>query len=462
VRNPPGCGIFPDMKRRTFVAGTAGALTAATGAGGLIARADAADPMPGASVQGRGALRINAARINGHLTELAKFGANPQGGVSRVAYSDADRDGRAYVMQLMRSAKLDVSMDTAGNIWGRRSGSVPGLKPIIFGSHIDSVPEGGNYDGDVGSLGAIEVVQTFAEQGVTTRHPLEVVVWQNEEGGLYGSHAATGVMTAQELAARSVSGKTIREGITFLGGDPTRLESSRRAKGDAACYFELHIEQGGTLDLEKIPIGIVEGIVSIARWDVTVEGFANHAGTTAMTGRRDALLSASRLVEAVNRIVTSMPGRQVATVGKIQAFPGATNVIPGRVEMTVEVRDLSSDVIQRVGQMIQDEAKKIGERSGTTFSFRTSSTPHAPALSDPAMRGYISAAARQLGLATKLLPSGAGHDAQNLALICPMGMIFIPSIGGISHSPKEYSTPGDIENGVNVLMHAVLAADAGA
>ena len=227
-----------------------------------------------------------------------------------------------------------------------------------------------------------------------------------------------------------------------------------------ACYIELHIEQGGNLDKEKLNIGIVEGIVAIIRADVTVDGFANHAGTTAMAERHDALLAASRLVQAVNRIVTAKPGRQVGTVGRIQAFPGATNVVPGRVECTVELRDLDSDKLGQLMTEIRDEAARIGKMNGTTFTFRTSSTDHKAALSDPQVRGFIGQAAKALGFTTKLMPSGAGHDAQNMARIGPMGMIFIPSVGGISHSPKEYSTPKDIENGVNTLLHAVLLADA--
>lgn len=441
------------MKRRTFV------RSATLAAGGAVVAGTAGDLVATTRAQAQSRLRINGARINAHLAELSKFGRNPQGGVSRVAYSDADRDGRAYLMQLMRDATLAVSVDTAGNIWGKRPGSQAGLKPIVFGSHIDSVPEGGNYDGDVGTLGAVEVAQTLIEQGVTTRHPLDIVCWQNEEGGLYGSHAATDAVTAQELAGVSVSGKTIRDGIRFLGGDPTRLEESRRRTGDVTCYFELHIEQGGILDKEHLDIGIVEGIVAITRFDVTVAGLANHAGTTAMGDRHDALLSASRFVEAVNRIATATPGRQVATVGRIQAFPGAVNVIPGRVECTLEMRDLDAEKIKRLGAEIRAEAERIGKQNGTTFTFQGSSTDHVASLSDPAMRAHVAAASKALGLSTKLMPSGAGHDAQNMARIGPMGMIFIPSVGGISHSPKEFSTPKDIENGVNVLLHSVLAAD---
>src|SRR2546425_3271726 len=259
-------------------------------------------------------LRVNGSRIIEHLNALAEFGKNPQGGVSRVAYSEADRQGREYVLGLMRAAKLDVSIDAAGNLIGRRAGSDNQLKPILFGSHIDSVPEGGNYDGDVGSLGAIEVAQTLAEKSIVTQHPLEVVIFQNEEGGLIGSRAMNGELTEKELDLVSRSGKTIREGIKSIGGDPAKLSSVKRDKGSIAAYLELHIEQGGILEAEKIDIGVVEGIVGINWWDVTIEGFANHAGTTAMNNRQDALLAAAKFIEAVNRVVTSIPGRDRKSV----------------------------------------------------------------------------------------------------------------------------------------------------
>src|ERR1044072_2480748 len=208
-------------------------------------------------------LRVNGKRIMDHILALAEFGKNPQGGVSRVAYSDADKQGGEYVLGLMRAAKLDVTIDAAGNLMGRRGGSATGLAPLLIGSHIDTVPEGGNYDGVVGSMGAIEVAQTLAENNVTTRHPLEVVIFQNEEGGLIGSRAMDGELTEKELDLVSRSGKTIRDGIKFIGGDPAKLADVRRKKGDIAAYLELHIEQGGTLDAEKIKIGVVEGIVGI-------------------------------------------------------------------------------------------------------------------------------------------------------------------------------------------------------
>jgi beta-ureidopropionase / N-carbamoyl-L-amino-acid hydrolase len=437
------------MKRREFT----GSILAAAAAMSLprTARGFAPAAAP---------LRVNGARLNDHLAKLSEFGKNPQGGVSRVAYSDADKASRPFIMQLMRDAKLDVSIDAAGNIRGTRAGSDAALKPILFGSHTDSVPEGGMYDGDVGSMGAIEVAQTLAEQKITTRHPLIVVIWQNEEGGLWGTHAATAVLTPAELATVSRSGKTIREGIAFLGGDPDHLERTRLTKGSIAAYLELHIEQGGTLEAEKLDIGVVEGIVGIHQWNVTIDGFQNHAGTTAMNNRHDAMLSAARFIEAVNRVVTSEPGRQVGTVGRIIATPNTVNVIPGKVECTLELRDLDAAKIDALFAKIDAEAKKIGAMNGTTFTF-AQFTNNIPAPTAPAIRAMIAASATELGLKYKSMPSGAGHDAQDVAQICPVGMIFVPSIGGISHAPKEFSRPADITNGANVLLNTLLKLDSG-
>lgn len=403
-------------------------------------------------------LRVNGKRIMDHILALAEFGKNPQGGVSRVAYSDADKQGREYLLGLMRAAKLDVSIDAAGNLIGHRAGSASGLSPLLIGSHIDSVPEGGNYDGVVGSMGAIEVAQTLGENNLRLRHPLEVVIFQNEEGGLIGSRAMDGELTEKELDLVSRSGKTIREGIKFIGGDVSRLSEVRRKKGDIAAYLELHIEQGGTLDNEKVNIGVVEGIVGINWWDVSIEGFANHAGTTAMNNRQDALLAAAKFIEAVNRVVTSVPGRQVGTVGRITALPGAPNVIPGKVVLSLELRDLDAAKINMLFDKIKSEAEKIAAESKTKFDFKEINV-NIPAPTDPKIRSLISDAAHDLGLTTKSLPSGAGHDAQDMARLGPVGMIFVPSVGGISHSPREFSHPADIANGANVLLHTLLKLD---
>jgi N-carbamoyl-L-amino-acid hydrolase len=420
----------------------------------LLAAGAVALPSP----QSPSALRVNGQRVNAHLAGLSQFGKTPEGGTHRLAYSDADRQGREYAMTLMREAKLDVSVDAAGNLVGRRAGRDPSLKPLVIGSHIDSVPEGGSYDGQVGSMGAIEVAHTLAENNVALRHPLEVIIFQNEEGGTIGSHAIAKGLTEKELNLVTNSKKTIREGIKFIGGDPDKLTTVVRKPGDIAAYVELHIEQGGVLHSEKINIGVVEGIVGINWWDVTIEGFANHAGTTPMKGRRDALLAAAKYVEAVNRVVTSVPGRQVGTVGKMQAFPGAYNVIPGKVTTSLGLRDLDAAKTQMLFEKILVEVRQVEQATGTKFEFKqTNSTPPAP--TDVRVRRVIDEAAKQLGLTTKFMPSGAGHDAQEMANLGPVGMIFVPSVDGISHSPREFSRPEDITNGTNTLLHTLLKLD---
>ncbi|RMD92194.1 MAG: Zn-dependent hydrolase [Calditrichaeota bacterium] len=407
-------------------------------------------------------LRVNAARIEQRIMKLSEFGRNPEGGVSRVAFSAADIQGRKYIMSLMQQAGLKVRIDAAGNIIGRREGRNPKLPPIVFGSHIDSVPHGGNYDGDVGVIGAIECVQVLEENGIVTDHPLEVVVFSDEEGGLVGSRAMIGELSEEALDVVSHSGKTIREGIRAIGGDTDRLHEAVRKKGDIKAFIELHIEQGSILDSEGIQIGVVEGIVGINWWDVTIEGFANHAGTTPMDRRQDALLAAAHLIIAVNRVVTGVPGRQVGTVGRIKAEPGAPNVIPGRVVMSLELRDLSAEKIQMLFDKIVEEARAIEKKTGTKITFTPIDVTAVPAPTDERIRQIIAEAAKELGLSYIFMPSGAGHDAQDMARIAPTGMIFVPSVGGISHSPKEYTRPEDMANGANVLLHTILKIDRGA
>ncbi len=402
---------------------------------------------------------VNGDRLNGHLTAMAEFGKNPMGGVSRVAYSDFDLEGRRYTTGVMRAAGLTVTVDAAGNIWGRRAGRDVARKPLVFGSHIDSVPEGGNYDGTVGSFSAIEVAQALAEQRITTRHPIDVVIFQNEEGGTVGSRALVGEVSSTDLQLITKSGKTIGDGITFIGGDLSKMAAARRTKNDFAAYVELHIEQGGNLDAEQLDIGVVEGIVGIGWWDVTIGGVPNHAGTTPMDKRHDAMRAAAQFVEMVNRVVTSVPGRQVGTVGRIQSFPGAPNVIPGKVECSLELRELDAAKQAMLYDRIRTESAAIGSALGTTFAFRETHNS-APALCDGRIQSAVAESARRLTLSSRSLPSGAGHDAQHMAQLCPSGMIFIPSAGGISHAPKEFSKPQDITNGANVLLKTILALDA--
>jgi N-carbamoyl-L-amino-acid hydrolase len=415
-----------------------------------------------ADALGQDMVQASPERMEQRIKALSKFGANPEGGVSRVAFSDADLAGRTYIKELMREASLDVRVDTAGNVIGRRAGREDGLPPILFGSHIDSVPGGGNYDGDVGVIAAIEVIEVFNEYDIQTRHPLEVVSFTDEEGGLSGSRAMAGKLSEGALQVVSHSGLTIGEGIRQVGGDPERLDLAVRKPGELAAYIELHIEQGAILYEQKIDIGVVEGIVGIRWWDITVEGMANHAGTTPMNRRRDAMVTAAELTLAVNRIANKLEGRQVATVGRIAALPGAPNVIPGKVVMSLEIRDLDAGKIQQVFELIEAEAGRIAEARKTPVRFEELDVASPPAPTDELMRDIIASAADRLGLSYKRMPSGAGHDAQDLAHLTPTGMIFVPSVDGISHSPKEFTSAEDMANGASVLLHTILAVDSGA
>jgi beta-ureidopropionase / N-carbamoyl-L-amino-acid hydrolase len=402
--------------------------------------------------------RVNGSRVNQHLAGLSRFGANPQGGVSRVAFSQADLDGRAFTMSLMRAAGLEVHVDAAGNLLGQRAGTLTGSRPLLFGSHIDSVPEGGNYDGDVGSMSAIEVAHTLAERRYSNRHPLLVAIWADEESGLTGSRGFIGDLPEDELRRPGRDGIPLADKLRRIGGDPDRIAEARHAPGSVAAYVELHIEQGGILDEKSLQIGIVEGIVGIHHYDVTIKGFANHAGTTPMDRRRNAMLAAAELVLAVDRIVKSVPGRHVGTVGRLLVKPGAPNVIPGQVDLTVELRDLSTQKIEALWTRIHADGQEIARRYDTTLEYVLQHV-NAPALSDPAIRAVIADAVHGLGLSSQAMPSGAGHDAQDLARICPMGMIFVPSVKGISHSPLELTRPEDVANGANVLLQTVLRLD---
>jgi N-carbamoyl-L-amino-acid hydrolase len=422
-------------------------------------RASALAGRASGAASGAAPLRVNADRLNASLAGFDSIGRTGTG-INRVAYSAADLAGRAYTQDVMRQAGLAPRVDAAGNIWGRVPGSGRGLAPIVVGSHVDSVTDGGNYDGPVGTFAAIEVARTLRERGVRLRHPLDVVVWQNEEGGTIGSKLAVGMLTDADLDKVARSGKTVREGIALVGGDVARLESARLKRGDVACYMELHIEQGGLREKAGLRIGVVEGIVGLRWFEVTITGFANHAGATPMDQRQDAMLAAARFTVAVNEAVTGEPGRQVATVGRVNVSPNTTNVIPGQVVLTVDLRDLDQAKVERFTQRFEALGREIGSATRTTFAFKRP-VESAPAMADARVMGWIDASAASLGLTRQRMPSGAGHDAQELAHVAPMGMIFVPSVGGISHSPRELTKPEDVANGADVLLNAVIAADRG-
>ncbi len=400
---------------------------------------------------------VDAARVLARLDALRPFGRQPGGGLSRLGYSAADRDARELVRAWMREAGLTPRVDVAGNLIGHRTGTRD-LPPLLVGSHVDSVPDGGHYDGQLGVVGALEVAQAVHERGERWRHPLEVVVWANEEGGLCGSRAVSGQFKAFELGNPTLSGRSIEEGIVFVGGDPQRLDTAVRRRGEVGGYLELHIEQGGVLERTGTTIGVVEGIVGIRWWTVRITGRANHAGTTPMDQRQDALLAAARFVDTVHRHVRSLPGTQVGTVGQLSVEPGAPNVVPGAVTCSLELRDLDDARIEAVFLELRALAEAIGRDTGTSFAF-AGRHENAAAPSDPHLRALISAAATAQGLSHRTMPSGAGHDAQAIATLAPMGMIFVPSVGGISHAPAELTRDEDCVHGVRVLLDAARAAD---
>jgi N-carbamoyl-L-amino-acid hydrolase len=403
---------------------------------------------------------IDAANLLSRLRDLATIGATAAGGVNRPAYSDDDLAAREVVREWMHKIDMTVRVDTAGNTFGRLEGSDPTLPPIVIGSHTDSVPDGGRYDGALGVVAALEVARTLQGSEDGLRHPLEVVNFQNEEGGIVGSKAAIGRLDAAELSRTAVSGFTLRDGIRRLGGDPDRLADCVLAPGSRAAYVELHIEQGRVLEQCTADIGVVEGIVGIWYWEVRFDGVASHAGTTPMPDRHDALLAAARFIDAVHDVVTSLPGRHVGTVGRLTVHPSAPNVIAGRVVATLELRDLVASTVEGLYHAIETRAGAIARDTGTTVHFRPT-THTTPAPTDSRVRNAIEQVACGLGLSPTFLPSGAGHDAQHMTVVCPSGMLFVPSVDGLSHSPRELTRDQDCVNGANVLLGVVRHLDAG-
>ena len=408
---------------------------------------------------------IDSNRLKDRLTEISAFGKNPERGISRLGFSEADANARAWVLAKMRDAGLEVWVDAAANIHGRRPGKEPDLPVILFGSHIDSVPEGGIFDGTLGSLGALEVLTTLRAENRETRHPLEMVIWADEEGvhfgqGLFGSRAATAGPKRGELDLIGDDGLSLSEWLERYGQRPRDIEQAVIDPRDVAAYFELHIEQGPYLHRAEVPIGIVEGIVGIYRFEATIDGFANHAGTTPMRERRDAMISAAKLTQAVREEVMAKPGSQVGNVGLLRAFPGAPNVVPGKVKLPIELRDVNALVVTDVLERIRDRANAIGKTDRTRITIEPFAS-EGPAPTDTGLQDHIDRVARELGLDTLRLPSGAGHDAQNVAHHgIPTAMIFVRSKDGVSHNPHEWTDWDDCARGVEVLYRAIVELDA--
>ncbi len=404
-------------------------------------------------------IRVRSRRIETRISDFAGFGRDHKGHGYRMAFTPGDIAGRKWFIELMKKAGLDTSTDEAGNLIGKRAGKDSSLKPIAFGSHIDMVPDGGNYDGTLGSLAALEAIEVMNENNIVTNRPLEMIIFTDEEGSMIGSKAMSSEITDDILQQVSHSQLTIAEGVNAVGGNAGNIGKCRRKKGDVHAFLELHIEQGGILEKEKLEVGVVQGIVGIEHWDITVEGFANHAGTTPMSLRQDALLAASKLIIAVNEVINSVQGSQVGTIGKIGALPGAYNVIPGKVSLGLEIRDLSSEKIELLFGKIEERAAEIAIASKTKIGFIRQPSVSKPALTDKGLQQVINKSAQLLGLKTKFMQSGAGHDSQNIARIAPVAMIFVPSVGGISHSHKEFTKTVDMTNGANVLLQSILAVD---
>ncbi len=407
---------------------------------------------------------INSQRLEGLLRDLSAMGKDPRGGTSRIAFSKDDQEGREWVMGKMEEAGLEVRVDAAANIFGRRPGRDAEAPAIVFGSHIDTVPMGGNFDGCLGSLGALEVLMTLQDKDIVTLHPLEMAIWSDEEGahfgmGFFGSRAATFGIEPSELEITDGEGTTQAEWLRRYGQDPNRIEEARLDREKIVAYLELHIEQGPLLFRKGLQIGVVEGIVGISRYEVSIRGSANHAGTTPMEERRDALIAAAKLTLAVREEVMAMPGRQVGNVGFVKAIPGAPNVVPGRVDMPIELRDLDQAVIDDMRERIGRRSEAIAKEGNVSVNIQDTWT-EAPVPTDTTVRDVIAKAAGSSGFSTVRMPSGAGHDAQLLARFgIPSGMIFVPSKDGVSHSPREWTDWEDCARGVETLYQAIRALD---
>ncbi len=405
---------------------------------------------------------INAARINHTLDELGKFGETPEG-MDRLAFSPADVASREYTIGLMRDAGLETRIDAAGNIIGRRAGSDDSLPAIALGSHTDTVPLGGKYDGALGVMGAIEVVKTLAGNGHVTRHPIEAIVFTNEEGTrfhrwLIGSRAMAGMLEPEDLVAVDAEGVSLAERMGDIGGDLSRVDEATRKPGDLAAYFELHIEQGPYLYRSGTPIGVVTGITGRGVFEIDISGMSNHAGTTPMGERRDALVAASKLVVQVQRMAAEDEICRVATAGALDVLPNAVNVVPGRATVGVEIRDLDMGALEAAERELVRMARQSEEEDGVQITINRHRFTDAVPITQ-GMQDWVGEAAERAGFTWERVPSGAGHDAQAIAAIAPMAMVFVPSVGGISHAIEEYSSPEDCANGTQVLLELLLLAD---
>ncbi len=401
-------------------------------------------------------LRVDAGRLAARIDALGGVGAIPGGGVCRLALSDEDRAGRDRVVGWMRELGLAISIDAIGNVVGVRQGSEPG-PPVMAGSHIDTVRTGGRYDGNLGVLAGLEVIQTLNDAGIVTRRPLAVAFFTNEEGARFnpdmmGSLVFVGGLPLDmALATVGIDGAAVGDCLQKVGYDGT----APCGNTPVHAYVELHVEQGPVLDAEGITIGAVEGVQGISWTEFTVLGVSNHAGTTPMRLRHDAGYVACAIANHAREIARDLGGDQVATVGALNLSPNLVNVIAFKAVFTVDLRNTDEASLQEAERRLQAFAAGIAAAEGVTLTSRTLAR-FEPVAFDPVVVSLVEETARVLGHAVRRMPSGAGHDAQMLARICPAGMIFVPSVGGISHNVKEFTALPDIEAGANVLLHTLL------
>lgn len=410
-------------------------------------------------------IKIDPERLSGSLEELAVFGVNEFGGLDRTTFTKAELQAREWLKSELRALDLDVRIDEAANIWGRRKGDGGELPSLVFGSHIDTVPNGGKYDGALGVLIALEIMKVLKEHGVITKHPLELVSFTAEEPnpfGLstFGSRAITGKLTAKDLdGVTDSNGYVLTEALQDAGGDPVRFEQAIRRKEEIEAYLEVHIEQGKRLLNQSIPLGVVTAITGIYREEVKVVGDANHAGTTLMNDRKDALAASAEMVIALERICREYPKDEVVgTVGKLNVSPNSANIIPAEVTFILEIRGKSEQEIKDVLGQWSSEVERIKENRSVQLD-RKVMLDQAPAPMDNYLVQSIEKQATHLSVPSMRLGSMAGHDATHMASITRSVMLFVPSTAGKSHCPEEHSEMDDIEKVANVLLHTLLALD---